>query len=160
MSDLLRIENDEDFRKVVEYNSASLRTQGAGTINENIALKFYDCSLKERSLTVSVETNDWMSNPWGSLHGGIIVSVFDQCMGVAAYCFNGQRMTQTLSLNTSYLRPGTLGQRFFVKTRLTKTGNTLQYLTAEAWSEDRPDKLVATASGIYYASRQRRQFGG
>jgi len=159
MSDLLRIENDEDFRKAVEYLSDDLKTRGAGTINENIALKFYDCSFKDKSFTVSVETNGWMSNPWGSLHGGIIVSVFDECMGMTAYCFNGQRMTQTLSLNTSYLRPGTLGQRFFVKTRLTKTGNTIQYLTAEAWSEDKPDKIVATASGMYYASRQREQFG-
>ena len=74
--------------------------------------------------------------------------VFDPAMGHLArfYC---DHMTPTVSLSISYLRPVPVDQPLFVRVHMDKPGSTVDYITAELYTAGAPEKILATASGVY-----------
>lgn len=110
--------------------------------------EFYNA--EKSAYVFSFSTDPWTNNTRNVVHGGITATMLDTAMGVLTFCLAGNRITQTVSLNISYLRPVTLGDRFFVAVRTSKCGRTIINAVAEAWMENCPDKLVATAGGIYH----------
>lgn len=143
---------DADMENDIRNFECASRIIGKGTINETVAPKFDSCSVKDKYYCAAFDMTPMMCNPWGAVHGGILATAFDSMMGTVAFYFGGCRKTQTLSMQISYLRSGDAKQRLFIRSRITKAGKTVTYVTAEAWSEDRPDKLIATASGVYFFS--------
>ena len=111
---------------------------------------FVCCDSEERSLTVAYPAQYWEQNLLGRMHGGTTAALLDFTAGLLAIYESGT-MAVTVSMQVSYLRPGPVDGRVFVKARSTKTGRTLLHSFAEAWCEDTPDKLIATANCVYMA---------
>jgi uncharacterized protein (TIGR00369 family) len=121
-----------------------------GTIQSKMHVSFVSCDFESRTITVSYETMPWMSNPIGVMHGGIIGAVLDSAMGALVFALSGRKFPPTVSLQISYLRPIPLGSRIMARARADFIGRTNSSAAAELWMENQPDKLMATASGIFY----------
>lgn len=109
---------------------------------------FVECSAQEQTLLVSYPAQYWERNPLGRMQGGVVAAILDFTGGCLAVYYGG-KMAVTVSLQTSYLRPGPTEGNVLVKARLTKSGRTLLHVFAECWSEDAPGKLIATANMVY-----------
>jgi len=120
--------------------------------NRMLDVRFVDCNFENRTVTLAVETKPWMANPDGMTHGGVIASMLDLVMGLASCYFSG-RMTPTINLNVTYLHPVPLGACVLMRSQVTMPGFHLCSVTAGAWIDGAPDRLVATGCGTYYESR-------
>lgn len=149
---------EENMEHILREMGEIFRERGKGTINEMLTPDFVSCSIKEKTYLSAYKTVEWMRNPNGTLHGGFMSSTFDNAMGVLANFYGKQSMTQTVSMQISYLSPGSIGERFMIRSRVLKAGRTMQYLNAEAWMEGKEEKLVATATGVYYTLGDRKLF--
>lgn len=122
-----------------------------GSIDEGMAPRFESCDLSGRSFVSSFVGQDWMQNPVGNVHGGIIGTAFDEAIGTLAFFAAGDKMAPTVSLQVSYIRPVPLGRRFYIRSWINSSGRTLINAMAEAWLEGEEDSLVATATASYFA---------
>ena len=55
-----------------------------GKINDQLSPRFTACSAEEKSLSISFNAKDWMLNPNGTLHGGVLSTAVDIGMSVLA----------------------------------------------------------------------------
>lgn len=80
--------------------------------------------------------------------------IFDTAMGHLSALYAGG-MTPTVTMNISYLRPVPVDGPVLVRSRLDKPGQTINYISAEAFTASAPEKILATASGAYLALRNK-----
>ena len=100
------------------------------------------------SVTVSYPIRDWEKNVFGAVHGGITGAIADTTMGIACYCCTGG-FTPTVSLNTSFQRPGVVGSRLFCRAEITMSGRTVIYCDCRVWDENSPEKVISTSQGVF-----------
>lgn len=110
--------------------------------------KFVHCSYAEKSLTISMDVQEWQMNPENILHGGIIVTAFDTAFGVLTHYFAKQRMITTVTISTTFLKPVLLQDQLLIKVYAKSIGRTLVSLTGEARVK-RNDILTATANTTF-----------
>ncbi|MCH5252905.1 MAG: PaaI family thioesterase [Lachnospiraceae bacterium] len=144
---------EEHLKKIMEYFSQCKKD----SLNEMACPVFVSCDREGKHYLAGYNPDERTVNPNGVIHGGWIATVMDNAMGIFANYYGEGRMTQTVSFQISYLRPGIVGKRLMVKTYLMKQGKTMQYLNAEAWMEGREDKPVATATGVYYTKEEKSE---
>lgn len=107
---------------------------------------------EDQSMTCSFSIQERFGNPQGIAHGGIIATIMDIAQGAAVgtYAEENRRMT-TASLQISYLNPVHIGEKLYVRTKITEIGRTMVFCTAEAWqNRDSPTTL---ATSIYHMDR-------
>ena len=81
----------------------------------------------------------------GSLHGGVIMSIFDGAMG---HCiFSRGRTAVTVEMTTRFRHPVLTEQEAIVSARITRSSHPLYLLEAEIIQEGR---VKATAEGKFY----------
>ena len=137
------------MEEALRGSAEMVSTQFAGTINDWLAPHFESCDDAARSYTCSFIMRKEYANPSGvALHGGLTGVLFDTAMGHLATFYSGS-MTPTISLNISYLLPVPVDRPVFVRVHMDKPGNIVDYLSGELFTADAPDKILATASGVY-----------
>ena len=125
-----------------------VRNELGNTAVAMMQLRIIDCDAQEMSMTIAYPALPWEKNPDGVIHGGIVGTMFDTSMGIAAYAVTGG-MTPTISLTTNFLRPAPGDGTLIVRARVTKAGRAVIYAEAEMWDSRAPEKPVATAQGIF-----------
>ena len=98
----------------------------------------------EECCVVELDVEDFMFNPQGSLHGGVIATVLDISMGHLLTHSIGPGMT--LEMKTQFLRPARLG-RLRAEGRFLKKGKAINYL--ETRLTDAAGSLLAVASSTW-----------
>jgi len=95
---------------------------------------------------VELEITDALKQRFGLLHGGVIATFADYCMGTALYSLiEGQAVTAQMNVNyVSSVRAGVIRGYGRIK----KLGNRLSF--AECEIKDEENRIIATASGVYY----------
>lgn len=93
---------------------------------------------------VEFEVHDFMFNPQGSLHGGLIATVLDVSMGHLLQKAIGPGMT--LEMKTQFLRPARVG-RLRAEGRFLKKGKSINYL--ETRLTDAKGSLLAVANSTW-----------
>ena len=93
---------------------------------------------------VELEVKDFMFNPQGTLHGGVIAFVLDISMGHLLNRSVGPGMT--LEMKTQYLRPARAG-RIRAEGRFLKKGKSINYL--ETRLTDAQGSLLAVANSTW-----------
>lgn len=93
---------------------------------------------------ISVQVNESMSNPAGTMHGGLIYALTD----VAAYTallsvVEENQSGVTHHINVQVLRPVQLGAVLRIEAEVIKRGRRLSFIESKAYIED---KVVALAS--------------
>lgn len=123
-----------------------------GTINAGLRYELVSCDYAAKTAVFSFGTAAWMSNPGGVAHGGVVAGMMDVAMGSLTYYFNHQKLTPTISLQVSYVRPMDLKRPVLIRVSLSSCGRTMGNVTASAWHEGSEDQIIATASGTYYTA--------
>ena len=106
------------------------------------------CDEENRTLELAFVTKPWMSNPMGMVHGGVVAILLDNGMGVACHSLY-KRPNPTITMNINYLRPVPLNATVMVRARVTSFGRTVSHTSAELYLADQPDRILATATGVY-----------
>lgn len=84
------------------------------------------------------------------LHGGIATTLLDNAMGATASLTvdsSGRSPFMTLSLNTLYLAPATIGAQLVATGKIAGGGRALKFIEGEL--VDSTGKVIATASGVF-----------
>jgi uncharacterized protein (TIGR00369 family) len=109
-----------------------------------------EISYTDESCVVAFTVKDFLFNPQGSLHGGVIATALDISMGHLIKHVVG-RPGITLEMKTQYLRPATTG-RVACEGRFLRRGRTVAHLESRMTGED--GKLVAAATSTWQLSAE------
>lgn len=120
----------------------------SGMPDPSALLTLLDCDGPTGSLLLGYDTKPWMANVWGVVHGGIVATLVDTCMGITCGIQCGF-ITPTVSMTVNYARPVLLNASIVVHTRTVRCGATSGQISAEIYPAGEPDKLLVTASGAY-----------
>lgn len=110
--------------------------------------KIEHCDPAGPSLLVSFPVLPWELNVNGVLNGGISATMLDAAMGTLSYAISGG-FTPTISLNVSYLRPVPGEGTVMVRATATMAGRSVICLNGELYDARDPDRLLATAQGVF-----------
>ena len=104
---LNKAENETEqafMEKVLRGVFAEKSDELQNRINEKMEPRFAGCSAEERSLSISFDVQEWMLNPNGTLHGGILSTAVDIGASVLARYFAKKRIMVTAQLSMNFLR--------------------------------------------------------
>jgi uncharacterized protein (TIGR00369 family) len=102
-------------------------------------------SYTDETCVVEVPVRDFMFNPQGSLHGGVIAFALDVSMGHLIRRTIG-RPGITLEMKTQYLRPALSGT-VRCEGRFLRRGRSINYMESRMTDED--GKLLAVATSTW-----------
>ena len=97
------------------------------------------------------QTQHWMRNIAGTLHGGMCATLVDQAMGCVAFCAKpGEGIAPTVEMNVTYHRPLIPGEDALIRVRLESAGKHLIHLASEVYCANEPDKLCLASTAVYF----------
>ena len=100
-------------------------------------------------LEFSYATQDWMKNPIGTTHGGMLATMFDNAMGMTAFILSPTGgTTPTAELRVSYLLPVPIGAAIRIRVYAEHVSSRMIRMRAEMRLEGDEDRLYATGSAI------------
>lgn len=134
--------DEKQARAAFEHALSSYRQE----FNTFFLARFFDMEISYGSgiCTVTMPVHDYMFNPQGSLHGGVMATALDISMGHLLKHAVGAG--STLAFNIQYtraLREGTLR----AISKFTHQGKNICFLSADALDET--GRLVATATSTW-----------
>ena len=140
-----------DLAMTVRARIRELHDIAPGSIGDQMHYEVLSSSPDGRTLHMRCRTFDWMRNGPGTLHGGMCATVVDQAMGFAAYCLKpGPGVAPTVQMQVEYHRPLTPGETVLVDVHVVSQTKSLMHLSAEAYSENQPEKVCLTSSATYF----------
>lgn len=117
-------------------------------INELMGAKFGECSVEERTLTLCFHVEDWMLNPSGTMHGGLMTTTVDMTMGMLARYYKQANYTVTAQLSMNFMRALKRHAEFHVCAKAEKVGRRTIFLRAEIIDSE-TEELAATATALF-----------
>lgn len=144
------VESREQMAALLTEYTRQCRELRPGTINASLAPTLADCDPEEGWLELRYDLSPWMQNLRGSVHGGAVAAMFDNAMGGLAWCLTGGRPCPTISLQTSFVRPLTVGTVVRVRADLVNGGRSLAYTEAHMWAEGDESRTLATATAVFH----------
>ena len=152
----MKMPTPEDFHEQRLRAAIYQRTHSEpGSVNDRIPPYFVSCSSDGKICTVRYLTKPEMRNPMGWLHGGVTSAMIDMGMGLLAYYNAGFLLCPTSTMTVNYLKPGRIGVPVYVQSEITCQGRRIIHASARVWMEDKPDELIATATGSYMIPSQK-----
>lgn len=120
------------------------------SIGDSFHITLEETATTQSCFAFACATAQWMRNANGTLHGGMIAALADQAMGQCAYCMMpGPGIAPSIELQVQYHRafPPEGNVRVLVyPVSITKS---VMNFRAELYRQGEPDKLCASASGVY-----------
>lgn len=144
----VQLTTEELRRRAQAFLDYRARETPRAAPDPSAALTLVDCDGPAGSLVLAYETKPWMANIWGVVHGGVIATLVDTCMGITCGVQCGL-ITPTVSMTVNYARPVPLDALVHVRTRTVRCGATSGHINAELYPAGQPGRLLATASGAY-----------
>lgn len=139
------------MKQMISHWIDQLHTHAPDTIGDLLHFQVVDCDARAGSCTISAETQAWMRNAFGSLHGGIITTAMDQGMGMICTCMtDGKAITPTVQLNTTFHHPIQPGQKLLLKFIPESRTKNLIHMRAEVYESRSPSQLCASATGMFF----------
>ncbi|HKY23301.1 MAG TPA: PaaI family thioesterase [Vicinamibacterales bacterium] len=99
--------------------------------------------------SLSARIRDDLTGASDRAHGGFILTLLDQAMGLGARDALGD-LAFTISLHTDFIGPAHVGRWVTAHAHATSTTSTFAFMTASAESDGHP---VATGSGVWRLRR-------
>lgn len=100
----------------------------------------------EKTLTLTFPLRNWMLNPKGTLHGGIMTTMLDMAMGMLARYERKANLVSTVSLSVDFLRP-VRADTATVSAHVRKAGRAVVF--TEAKLTDPQGRLCADAQATF-----------
>lgn len=147
---LVKSENETEqafMENVLSAVFSEKNEQLQNRVNDMLAPQFAGCSAEEKSLSISFGVQEWMRNPNGTLHGGILTTAVDMGMSVLARYFAKKRVMVTAQLSMNFLRAIHPEDIFTVHVVADHTGR--RSTVVHAWvSVSTSEKSAATATAV------------
>ncbi len=105
-------------------------------------------SVSEESLEVEFLIRKEMTNPAGTLHGGVIAGMIDDCMGTNFFVMGLENFHPTINLNIEYFNPAKEGEIVLVRTKVVRRGRTLINMKADMFGKRERHLASATSNLI------------
>jgi acyl-coenzyme A thioesterase 13 len=83
-----------------------------------------------------------MTNPIGTLHGGVTASIIDDLIGVTIFCLDEEYFFSTVNLIVDYFSPAREGDIILAETSIIKRGKQLINAQCDIWNADKT-RLIA-----------------
>jgi acyl-coenzyme A thioesterase 13 len=133
------------MNEIVEF----FKTQVGKVITESPSpvgrwLKATLIEVEEGKLTADLIVREEMTNPVGTLHGGMIAVIADEMIGATIATLNLQNVYVSVNLNTDFLHPALLGETIRAKAEVVRRGKNIIHTECKIFNSK--DKLVAKAS--------------
>lgn len=148
--------DEEPFKKNPEENEQSymertLRTvcetgEEGGRVNDMLQARFVECDSEDQSLTLEFTVQDWMRNPGGNLHGGILTTTMDMTLGMLARYYKQTRKVVTVHLSVNFLRGVKACDRFRIYAKADKAGKRVIFMSGRAILENEETAATVTAT--------------
>ena len=148
----MRTENEQQMLAIADDYQKYVMEEATKSINAKLPYTIIDHSFEDKRITYRFQTEEWMQNPYGSVHGGLIATMIDLAMGVTTRALCGN-FTPTINLSLSYLNPVPAKGGLIIKTTATRVGGTFIQITAECYVEG-SDKICTTASAAFYCNKK------
>lgn len=116
-------------------------------INDMLAPELASCGAADRTLTLTFTVRDWMLNPKGTLHGGIMATMLDMSMGLLSRYYRLTNEVSTVNLTVNYLRAVRPGCAVTAAVQAEKVGRRVIFQTGMLRTGD--GKIVLTAAGTF-----------
>lgn len=97
-------------------------------------------------LVVAILADDGHINRQGMVHGGVVLALADQGLGMAIYERTGGKRHATIQLEVHFVSAGRLGQLLECRATIDRYASGIVFVRGEIVAGDR---LVATADGIW-----------
>jgi len=98
--------------------------------------------VEEGSLAFQYTVRKEMTNPFGTLHGGITAAMIDDAIGATLISYGEPAFHVTINLAIDYFAPAREGDVVIAETTIVKKGSQIVNAQCELWNEART-KLLA-----------------
>jgi len=98
--------------------------------------------VEEGSLAFQYTVRAEMTNPFGTLHGGVTAAIIDDAIGATLIAYGGPEFHVTINLGVDYFAAAREGDVVIAETRVIKKGSQIVNAQCEVWNEARI-KLLA-----------------
>ena len=142
----------QTMEEALRYFAARIPEEAPNTFSGLMCPQLVSCDEKAKTLIFSYETADWMRNPGGAVHGGVIAEAISMAVNALAWYYAGQKQNPAISIQLSYPRPALVGHTIYVRATAIHAGKNMAYVGALAWQDDREDKPFATGTGVHYTA--------
>jgi acyl-coenzyme A thioesterase 13 len=102
-------------------------------------------SVDEMGLTFKYVVRGEMTNPFGTLHGGISAAIIDDAIGATMIAFNEGFVCITLNNTIDYLAPAKEGDTILARTTIIENENKISIVQCEIYNDD---QSVLISKGI------------
>ena len=87
-------------------------------------------------VTLAIITEPWQANPNGTIHGGVILKLVDECGAIAALRHAGKGLITTAAIDSmTFLGPVYVGERVEISAEVTYVGRTSIETRIEVFAE-------------------------
>jgi len=105
-------------------------------------LKPVMAAVEDGSLTFEYTVRKEMTNPFGTLHGGVTAAMIDDAIGATLISYGEPYFYVSVNLVIDYFSPAREGDIVVSKTAILKKGSQITNAQCEIWNKDRT-KLIA-----------------
>lgn len=99
-------------------------------------------SVDEGSLTFQYSIRKEMTNPFGTLHGGVTVAIIDDAIGATLISYGEPYFYVSINLVIDYISSARESDEVIAQTSILKKGNQIVNAQCEVWNKDR-SRLIA-----------------
>ena len=100
-------------------------------------------NVEEGSITADIKIRDEMSNPAGTVHGGIYALIADEIIGATIATLDLPVFFASVNLNTDFIYPVKKGEIVTAKTEIIRKGKNIIHTECKIYNSEK--KLVAKA---------------
>lgn len=142
-----RLSMEEITAAFEEYIKDDLERQNQ-MANGMMKPSFVGADPEGMSVTLHFPVLPWELNRVGTLHGGVMATMLDHTLGLAANCYVGS-WAPTLSLNVDYIRPAHLGDEILATATVVFIGRRVVRMRGQLILQG-TGKLVASCSASFF----------
>ena len=147
---LTKTENESEqafMERLLSAVFAEKSDELSNRVNDKMAPRFSGCSAENKAMSVSFTAQEWMLNPNGTLHGGILSTAMDIVLSVLARYLAKKRVMVTAQLSMNFLRAIQENDTFTVHATADHVGRRSVVIQAYV-TVNETDKRAATASAV------------
>jgi uncharacterized protein (TIGR00369 family) len=105
-------------------------------------------SAEEGALSFRYRIRKEMTNPFGTLHGGISAGIIDDAIGATVFSLGDDAAYKTINLNVDYFAAAVEGDSIIAVATILKRGKQLIHAQCELWNEDQSRLLAKGQSNL------------
>ena len=145
-------EENATMQELMERFTQRVPEESPHTFSGQMEPRLVSCDEKAKCVVFAFHTEDWMRNPGGAVHGGVIAEAISMTINALAWYYAGQKQNPAVSIQLSYPRPAVIGKDIFVRATAIHAGKSMAYVGAIAWQDDKEDKPFATGTSVHYTA--------